>query len=145
MFQRILLATDRSPHAMKPLEYARDLTLECDGKVIVLHAFTPLRAADPLGEPLLEQRIEERMVPARELAAAAADDLEKAGVAVDIEVLAGPAADAILRVADTRQCDRITKGCRGHGRLASVVLGSVSNDVVARAHVPVLVLSAWES
>jgi len=142
MFEKILLATDGSPHAEKALEYARDLALRDEAQVIVVHAFPSVLAAGTLGDPLLEQSIEERIVPGRQLAEQTAEKLRKAGVDVVVEVLEGPPADAILRVADVRQCDLIVMGSRGHGKLASLVLGSVSHAVLARAHVPVLIVSA---
>ncbi len=142
MFQRILLATDGSPHAERALEYASDLALRDEAQVIVVHAFPSLPAAGARGDHELEESIEKRIVPARQLAEQAAEELREAGVDVVVEVLEGPPADAILRVADVRQCDLIVMGSRGRGKLASLVLGSVSHDVLARAKVPVLVVSA---
>jgi nucleotide-binding universal stress UspA family protein len=66
-------------------------------------------------------------------------------VEIVIEVLEGPPADAILRVADVRECDLIVMGSRGHGALASLLLGSVSHRVLAHAHVPVLVVRSTET
>jgi nucleotide-binding universal stress UspA family protein len=68
--------------------------------------------------------------------------LREAGLEVIVEVLEGPPADAVLRVADIRQCDLIVIGSRGHGTLASLLLGSVSHRVLAHARVPVLVVRA---
>ena len=60
------------------------------------------------------------------------------------EVLEEPAADAILRVAEVRQPDLIVMGSRGHGAVASLLLGSVSHRVLAHAYVPVTVVRGEE-
>ena len=74
----------------------------------------------------------------------AVQELEKAGVDVIAEVLEGPPADAILKVTEVRQPDLVVMGSRGHGALASLLLGGVSHRVLAHAHVPVLVVRATE-
>jgi nucleotide-binding universal stress UspA family protein len=142
MFRRILLATDGSPDAQEALTYARDLALRDDAQAIVVHAFEPVRSrmGDPWGT-----RITARHVSAgQDVANQAAQRLQAAGVEIVVEVLEGPPADAILRVADVRECDLIVMGSRGHGALASLLLGSVSHRVLAHAQVPVLVVRATE-
>jgi nucleotide-binding universal stress UspA family protein len=59
-----------------------------------------------------------------------------------VEVLEGPPADAILNVAQVRECDLIVMGSRGRGALAGLLLGSVSHRVVAHARMPVMVVRA---
>ena len=142
MFKRILLATDGSSHAGKALEYARDLALRDDAQVIVVHAFEPVPTH--LGEPWRDQIVARHVNVGREVADEAAQKLREAGVDVILEVLEGPPADAILRVADVRQPDLIVMGSRGHGELASLLLGSVSHRVLAHTHVPVMVVKATE-
>lgn len=140
MFNKILLATDGSPDAMQALAYARDLALRDGAPVVVVHAFEPVPTY--LGDPL-EGRVLARHVSAgEEVADAAVAKLREAGVDVVVEVLEGPAADAILNVAGVRECDLIVMGTRGHGRLASLILGSVSHRVLAHARAPVLVVKA---
>ena len=142
MFKKILLATDGSPHAEKALEYARDLALRDNAQVIVVHAFKPV--------PVYLDELEEKQAAARHVAAGrevaekAAQKLQEAGLDVVVEVLEDPAAEAILRVANTRQCDLIVMGSRGYGTLTSLLLGSVSHRVLAHAHIPVLVVRAAE-
>ena len=72
----------------------------------------------------------------------AAQKLQEAGLEVLVQVLEGPPADAVLRVADVRQCDLIVMGSRGHGTLASLLLGSVSHRVLAHAKAPVMIVRA---
>jgi nucleotide-binding universal stress UspA family protein len=140
MFKKILLATDGSPDAGQALAYARDLSLRDGAQVIVVHAFE--RVPTYLGDPV-EGRVLARHVAAGEdVANDAARILQEAGVDVIVEVLEGPAADAILNVADVRECDLIVMGSRGYGTLASLLLGSVSHRVLAHARMPVMIVRA---
>jgi nucleotide-binding universal stress UspA family protein len=145
MFKKILLAIDGSAHAEKALKYARDLALRDGAQVIVVHAFQPLPSyhVSP-GETWGDKIVARHITVGRELADEAGQKLQAAGIDVIVEVLEGPAADAILRVADTRQPDLIVMGSRGHGELASLLLGSVSHRVLAHTQVPVLIVKAAE-
>ncbi len=142
MFKRILLATDGSPDAEEALAYARDMALRNDAQAIVVHAFEPVPTY--LGEPWGDRVTARHVSMGRDVANNAAQILQKAGVDVIVEVLEGPPADAILRVADVRQPDLILMGSRGHGELASLLLGSVSHRVLAHTRVPVMVVRARE-
>jgi nucleotide-binding universal stress UspA family protein len=142
MFKKILLATDGSPSASRALEYARDLALREDAQVIVLHAFEPTPTY--LGEPWGKRVMAVNIALGREVADEAAQRLQEAGVDIIVEILEGPPADAILRVVSVRQPDLIVMGSRGHGEVASLLLGSVSHRVLAHTHVPVLVIRAPE-
>jgi nucleotide-binding universal stress UspA family protein len=142
MFEKILLATDGSFHAKKALEYAQDLALRDDAQVIVVHAFERVPAY--LGEPWVERVISRHVASGQKVANDAAAELQEAGVDVIVEVVEGPPADAILRVANVRQPDLIVMGSRGHGDLASLLLGSVSHRVLAHTHTPVLIVKATQ-
>jgi nucleotide-binding universal stress UspA family protein len=143
MFKRILLATDGSPHAEEAVKYTRDLALRDEAQVVVVHAVFPLPAF--LGEPERQRLISHNVVEGEQVAGQAAERLREAGVDdIIVEVLEGPPASAILRVAETRQCDLIVMGSRGLGELTSLLLGSVSHRVLAHAHVPVLVVRVTE-
>jgi nucleotide-binding universal stress UspA family protein len=142
MFEKVLLATDGSVHAMEALKYARDLAQSHGSQVIVVHAYQPVSTY--LGEPWLHRVVACHVATGRELADLAVQELEGAGIEVEMEVLEGPPADAILHVASSRQCDLIVMGCRGRGTLASLLLGSVSQRVLSHATIPVMIVSARE-
>lgn len=58
----------------------------------------------------------------------------------EVEMLAGPPADAILRVAEVRDADEVFIGSRGRGR-ARAVIGSVSHDVLHGTDRPVRIIT----
>jgi nucleotide-binding universal stress UspA family protein len=55
-------------------------------------------------------------------------------------MLRGETADEIVAYADTIDADLIVVGSRGHGAIASALLGSVSRGVLHEARRPVLVV-----
>jgi nucleotide-binding universal stress UspA family protein len=65
--------------------------------------------------------------------------LEGPGRSVDRIVLDGRPASAIIEEARGYGAGLIVLGSHGHSRIASMLLGSTSAEVVARAHCPVLV------
>lgn len=52
-------------------------------------------------------------------------------------VLIGPVAETIAQTASAEQCDGIVMGTHGLGAAASMLLGSVSSDVIHQTTVPV--------
>lgn len=140
MFEKMLVATDGSADAAEALKYAGDLAMRDDAQVVVVHAFESVPSY--LGEPMRDQIMERHVSRARDLASEATQVLQSRGVSTEVEVLEGPPADAILRVADTRGVDLIVMGSRGRGAMTSLLLGSVSHRVLAHAHAPVLIVRA---
>lgn len=140
MFETIVLATDGSDHAERALGYARDLALRDGAEVIVVHAFEPIPGY--LGVETKSEVAARHVSAGREIADRAREQLMDAGVDVEAEVLQGPPAEAILRVAEGRGADLIVMGTRGRGSLTSLLLGSVSHHVLAHSKVPVMVVSA---
>jgi nucleotide-binding universal stress UspA family protein len=70
---------------------------------------------------------------------AAAAPLHAPGRMIDTRVVRGRPASALLEEANALQPDLIVIGSRGHGPLATVLVGSVSTEVVDHAPCPVLV------
>ena len=142
MFEKILFATDGSRDAERALRYARDLAGRDDARVIVVHAFEPVPryVADSMRSDILAHHINR----GREIAQDAVTKLEEAGLDVETEVLEGPPAAAILRVARAHEVDLIVMGTRGQSGLTSLLVGSVSHRVLAHSPVPVIVVTARE-
>ncbi len=69
----------------------------------------------------------------------AAEPLRAPSRIVDTKVVRGRPASALLEEAAALQPDLLVIGTRGHGPLASILLGSVSAEVVDHAPCPVLV------
>jgi nucleotide-binding universal stress UspA family protein len=139
MIENILLATDGSRPAKQAAEFAASLALRFRAKVTVLHAYTPVPAY--LGEPNFSRALYETLDEAEALVEDAAGRLQDMGVSdVESEVIEGPAANAILGVAETRKPGLIVIGARGLSTWQGLLMGSVSMSVTQRAECPVLVV-----
>ena len=126
LFQRMLYATDFSANADRAFDafqYLRNATQEAT----LVHVETP-KDPDPEDETASERLAE--------LAA----QLEDWGIETEIDIRQGDPAKEILAAEAEHDPTTILLGTRGHSRLRRLLLGSVSEDVVARAHGNVLLV-----
>ncbi len=140
MYSRILVAVDGSTHSLKAARVAAELARQLNATELrVVVAFDPLPSY--LGEPNLQAAISARLDEAQQV-------MEKTLQAIGpmpegvlrTEILEGPAAEAILQVAETHQSELIVMGSRGLGRFTGLLLGSQSQKVVQHASCPVLIV-----
>jgi nucleotide-binding universal stress UspA family protein len=138
MYDKILVAIDRSEVSDRVLMAARDLALLSAGEVWVLH----LREREVLvktGMTLADETPPE----ARAWVTAAVDKLTAAGVKAHGDVrntLHGYAARDIVNDATEHDVGVIVMGSRGRGDLAGLVLGSTAHKVIHLADRPVLIV-----
>lgn len=118
--RRGLLAYDGSPKAQEALYVAAYLAHRWQTEL------TLLTATDG-------QRITERTL------AEAEGYLREHGVHAASVAVEGPAAEAILRTAQERECDLVIMGGYGFTPLWEMVLGSTVNDVARAVRVPLLI------
>jgi nucleotide-binding universal stress UspA family protein len=138
MFKNILLAVDGSDNASKAAKLAGDLLRETKAALWIVTAFDPVPSY--LGEPNFQQAVNSRMESAGAILKNALQDIGEIPGELKSEVLEGPAAEAILNVAQTRQNDLIIMGSRGLGTMSGILLGSQSLKVLHKAPCPVLVV-----
>jgi nucleotide-binding universal stress UspA family protein len=138
MFKNVLLAVDGSDNAIKAAKLAGDFLKEAKATLWIVTAFDPVPSY--LGEPNFQQAVNSRMESAKAILENALLNVGEISGELKSEVLEGPAADAILKVAETRQIDLIIMGSRGLGTMRSILLGSQSLKVLHQASCPVLVV-----
>lgn len=140
---RILVATDGSDPSAIGVEQARDLATLSHGTLRIVAVLPP--TSDLFGgswpaeamidpEPLERaacQRLEERL---RQELVRTPSDLRPTSV-----LRRGRPAEEIVAEATDWSADLIVVGSRGHGPLSSILLGSVSEEVVDRSTIPVLI------
>lgn len=66
--------------------------------------------------------------------------LEAAGIAFETEVASGDPAHTILDILERFDCDLVVMGASGTSTLRRALLGSVSNEVLHAAGVPVMIV-----
>lgn len=135
----VLLASDGSAQAKVARDLVAALALPQDAIVRVVSALgTPPSLAGLPGSMRDQVIAGATATIERELAELAAP-LERRGLRVECAVLGGRAATAIVDDAGSSDADLVVVGSHGRGELGSLLLGSVSAEVVDRAPCPILV------
>lgn len=143
--KRILVATDGSDDANRAVDYAAELAKDAGAELVVVNVsdgyglpgeifnqFT--RAQHAWLDEMLESASAEILNGARARAQAV-------GVAsVQLESRRGVPAQTIIDIAAEKQADAIVVGKRGAGRVAGMLLGSVSQKLVSLAPCVVIVV-----
>lgn len=142
--RQILVPIDYSTCSMLVTRRAASLAAKLGARVTLLHVAelppgvgprTHLHpgGADVTAEAALEQDARGNLAP---FVAICADE----GVEATPEVRVGAVVPAILQVAQETPADLVVLGTHGRTGLARVMLGSVAEEVVRQAHVPVMLI-----
>lgn len=143
MFKTILVPTDGSELADKAVLAAVDFARTCGGKIIGLavaqsYPYSPLAEPAFLPDPAVYDKgmldIAESHVAKVKSAAV------RAGVPCEtLASLANDPATEIIDTASKHGCDIVFMASHGHHGIQRLILGSVTQKVLARSTVPVLV------
>jgi len=137
MLSYSLVGYDGSATSQRAVRFAVGLARACGGRVRVVSVLQlsegsadpcPLMITDP-GAKRCSQLLEE----VREL-------VPEASTLIDAEVVRGNPGDVLLDQVRRHSIDHIVIGHTERGALARWLLGSVSGEVLQRAHVPVTVV-----
>ena len=146
MYKHILVPTDGSPQSKKAVVGAVELAKAIGAKVTGLFAAPPAtpvvyRNNLPVGlaQPGEYEKIIERT------AAKHLDFIEraakKAGVKCEsVHATSDYPEDDILKIAGKKKCDLIVMGTHGQGGLRGVFVGSVTQKVLGKSNIPVMVV-----
>ena len=136
--QRVLVPLDGSPQAHEALTYATETFPEAE--IVVVHVLNPSAGKTDIEGIITDTAgvVDEQQQFAQKLFEEAR---ETAGDRiVDSEVLAGRAANEIIKYVAEHDIDAIVMGSHGRDGAARLLLGSVSETVVRRSPVPVTVV-----
>lgn len=145
MFKHILIPSDGSALADKAIKAGIEFASETGARITVYQAiearvgtyygdgYTVSEMTSASLQRQAQERAEETFTAARKAAAAV-------GVTCDgLATESGSPYQGILAAAKKRKCDAIFMASHGRGGLGSLLLGSVTNEVLAHSTLPVLV------
>jgi len=136
MIKRILIPLDRSTLAEQAIGHAMTIARGSGAEVHLVLAHE---------SPVLDESASGRTDPSwdeeRVYLASVAHELRSTGnVSVSLDIVSGKPADAIVRCASEKASDLIVMTSHGRTGLIRMWLGSVTDTVIRRACVPVLVM-----
>lgn len=143
--RKLLVATDGSPSAQAAEAFACDLANSMETCIVVVATVVRPREIPTTRGVSLMPLTEEEFAEAKALVEEAAERMRRrVQGATQIEPLIvesrSPAMGIVDAAVKDRDCSMIIVGNRGHGGFGSLVMGSVSTQVVHGAHCPVVVV-----
>jgi nucleotide-binding universal stress UspA family protein len=146
---RILVPVDLSEGSRGLIDYALQLSKPFNAELEIIHAWEPPQYVAPdllVAAPgWNSQSLEQVAVDA---ATKELNELVKAVESprpIKHRVVVGEAASTALRIAEEGKHDLIIMGTHGRRGLPRLLLGSVAQKIVARAHCPVLTVHLYDS
>jgi nucleotide-binding universal stress UspA family protein len=138
---RVILAYDASEDAERAANLAAAIRWPPDTNIRVVSVVEPTAMRAPMAAPLTtDVRLDEVIARVlEEQSAAVVQRLRETGVQATSEVDWGRPATVIAQATRDAGADLIIVGSRGRGGIASLVLGSVSAELIDHAICPVLV------
>ena len=138
--KRVLITTDFSKLGNRAIPFAYS-TLRRGGQVCLLHVVKSIGPGREKARALQTKHAERNEQLSAQLQALIPADAESRGISTRVEVVEhSDTATAICQAAERLGADLICMSSRGRSGLARTLLGSVTQDVMARSQRPVLVI-----
>jgi nucleotide-binding universal stress UspA family protein len=137
---RILFATDLTESSDEGFKFALDLARTVGAHLFILHAIEPVPMSLGGGIPVIDTKLEKKLIfeSARRKLAKLESEGARHEVVVVTEVTEGAAPERILAAAEDSACELIVLTIHDKGLLERALLGSTAERVVRVSRVPVL-------
>ena len=142
MFKKILFPTDFSDVSQKAVKYIKQLKGAGAQEVIVLHVIDEkeLLVLSRVPDQYLRITTEVEREVTKEMAAIESD-MTAEGFRVKLKVKKGKPFAEIMKAAAEEKVSIIAIGSHGRSNVGEMLMGSVSENVIRHAKVPLLVIS----
>lgn len=142
MFKKILFPTDFSDVSQKAVKYIKQLKGAGAQEVIVLHVIDEkeLLVLSRVPDQYLQIKAQMEKEIAKEMAAVEAD-MTAEGFRIKLKVKTGKPFTEIMMTAADEKVSIIVVGSHGRSNIEEMLMGSVSENVIRHAKVPLLVIS----
>lgn len=138
--KRILVGVDGSEASQRAARLGADIALRFGARLTLAYVVAPmLLPPDAYGLTTTDVAQEHERY-ASKLLESAAERLAEPGLEIDTIVLVGPPAERLAEAASAPDVSLVAVGSRGHGAMARVLLGSVSDRLLRICARPVLVV-----
>ena len=140
MYRHILIPTDGSELAEHGVTHGLALAKSLGAKVSVIFVVEPFSEMTGRLREAVATYAELRREQAKSALDRAANAAKEAGVACElIQLENGQPHQAIIAAAENKGCDLIVMSSHGRSGLSMLLIGSVTNKVLAHAKTPVLI------
>jgi nucleotide-binding universal stress UspA family protein len=141
IFRKILCPVDFSEYSKLALHYAAALTWENDAQLIVFHSVPDLALTWSYLQGNYQETIYDAILSrsTADLKTFLTDELTQE-IRYEQKITCGNPAESILKTSQEEDVDLIVMGTHGHSGYERFLVGSVTNKVLHKASVPVLVV-----
>jgi len=143
--KNILVAIDFSDMSNSVVAHASRLARATGAKLWVMHAVTDtsfISGADEVPVPwtISDEDLPRHFPSEQGKLSEAVAALQDMGVDAQSLLVSGPAVDRVLTMAKELEAEMIVVGSHGHTALYKLIVGTISEGVLRKAHCPVLVV-----
>lgn len=135
-FKKILVPLDGSSQSLKALDNALNLASLTNGVVTGLHVIPHVPAGGPRTKAYDKQLLQEGKI----IAENAKKIADKKGIEYNSRVVRGWPGSETVKIAKSGKYDHIVMSTTGTGSAKGDMLGSVSNFVLHKSHIPVYLI-----
>jgi nucleotide-binding universal stress UspA family protein len=138
--QSILVAVDGSPHSLNGVRHAAEIAKGLSARLELVNVLPPILLSPSVYAETIAKLEEGNRQNAQELLDRAKKVATGLGVEADTVMVTGAPAEALSDLAQAARVWGVVIGAKGHGAVARVLLGSVTDRLVHICSKPVLVV-----